>query len=97
MLLTHNSWSLRYMCKKYFITQEEAHYPVTKDTLARCLKEFIYFTGIDITVFKLHSTRGESNSIAFELIIPLPEVLKRGQWSNSSTFFHYYFRGMEAD
>ena len=76
------------MCKDYFIIQEEAHYPVIKDTLARCLKEFMHSTDIDIPVFKPHSTRGESNGIAFELIMPLAEVLKRGQWSNSSTFFH---------
>ena len=48
-------------------------------------------------MFKPYSTRGESNGIAFELIMPLAEVLKRGQWSNESTFFHYFFRGTEDD
>ena len=57
----------------------------------------MHSTDVDIIVFKPHSTRGESNSIAFELIMPFAEVPKRGQWSNASTFFHYYFRGTEAD
>lgn len=60
-------------------------------------KTVLLGTARDITLFKPYSTRGESNGIAFELIMPLAEVLKRGQWSNESTFFHYFFRGTEDD
>ena len=83
--------------KKYFITQEEAHHPVLKDTLMRCLKELMHFTDIDITVTEPGSTRGVPNSIAFELIMPLAELLKQGKCSNALTFLRYYFRGTEAD
>ena len=52
-------------------------------------------SGIDTEIFKPHSTRVTSNSLAYKLGMPLQEVLKRGQWSNVGTFFTYYFREIE--
>ena len=46
-------------------------------------------------IVKPHSTRVASNSAAYKLGMPLQEVLKRGQWSNASTFFTYYFIEIE--
>ena len=53
--------------------------------------------GIDVTTFKLHSTREVSTSKAFHLGSPLSDILKQGQRSNAKTFFHFYCREIEED
>ena len=80
----------------FFITFGKTHYPASKDSLARWVKEVMGNSGIDTEIFKPHSTRLASNSVAYKLGISLQEVLKRGQWSNAGTFFTHYFREIEA-
>ena len=53
--------------------------------------------GIDVTTFKLHSTRGASTSKAFHLGTPLSDILKQGQWSDAKTFFNFYCREIEEE
>ena len=69
--------------------------PTSKESLARWVKEVMENSGIDIEIFKSHSTRVASNCAAYKLGMPLWEVLKRGKWSNAGTFFTYYFRKIE--
>ena len=81
---------------EFFINFGKAHHPASKDSLAQWEKEVMGNSGIDIEIFKPHSTRVASNSAAYKLGMPLQEVLKRGQWSNAGTFFtSYYFREIE--
>ena len=47
-------------------------------------------SGINTDVYKPHSTA--SNTMVYKSGVLLEEVLKRGQWSNSSTFFSYFCR-----
>ena len=75
----------------FFITFGKTHYPASKDSLARWVKEVMGNCGIDTEIFKPHSTRLASYSAANKLGMPLHEVLKRMQWSNLGTFFTYYF------
>ena len=55
-------------------------------TVSRCLKEFLRHSGVDISIFTGHSTRAASASKAKRLGLSLPEILKRSQWTNSTTF-----------
>ena len=80
---------------EFFITFGQSHHPVSKDSLARWVKEVMENSGIDTEIFKSHSTWVASNSTAYKLGMPLQEVLKKGQWSNVGTFFTYYFREIE--
>ena len=49
-------------CTQFFITHGKPHHPISKDTLARWVKEVMVCAGIDVTIFKPHSTRGASAS-----------------------------------
>jgi len=51
--------------------------------------------GINTDIYKPHSVRAASNTKALNAGVPLKEVLKRGQWSNAKTFYHYYYRDIE--
>ena len=55
-------------------------------TVSRCLKEFLRHSGVDTSIFTGHSTRAASTSKAKRLGLSLPEILKRSQWTNSTTF-----------
>ena len=66
-------------CTHFFRTHGKPHYPISKDTLARWVKEVMVCAGIDVTIFKPHSTRGASASKAFHLGILLSDILKQGQ------------------
>ena len=71
---------------EFFITFGKPHHPASKDSLAPWVKEVTANSGIDTDIFKPHSTRVGSNSAAHKLGMPLKEVLKRGQWSNTGTY-----------
>ena len=64
-------------------------------TLTRWVKEVMENSGIVTEIFKHHGTRVTSNIATYKLGMPLQEVLKRGQWSNTVTFFTYCFRKIE--
>ena len=84
-------------CTLFFITHGKLHHAISKDILARWVKEVMVCTGIDVTTFKPHSSRGASTSKAFHLGSPLSDILKQGPWSNAKTFFNFYCREIEED
>ena len=49
-------------------------------------------SGIDITIFKTHSTRSAATSKALDLGIPINEILEAACWSNAKTFQKIYNR-----
>ena len=79
----------------FLLTFEKPHHLASKGSLARWVKKVMGNSGIDTEIFKPHSTRVASNSAAYKLVMPLQEVLKRGQRSNTGTVFTYYFREIE--
>ena len=84
-------------CTQFFITHGKPHHPISKDTLARWVKEVMVCAGTDVTTFKPHSTRGASTSKTFRLGIPLSDILKQDKWSNAKTFFNFYCREIEEE
>ena len=64
--------------------------PVTKQSLARWLKLVLSLAGIDTTVFKAHSYRGAGLTKAFQKGATLDQIIKAGNWKNSSVFSTYY-------
>ena len=65
---------------------------IGSQTLARWTMTIMASAGIDISVFKSHSTRSASASHLINAGTPLSEVLKQGSWTDESTFRHFYLR-----
>ena len=63
---------------------------VTKQTIARWLKEALKISGINTNLYKSHSFRGASLSAAFDKGASISEIIKAGNWSNIGTFKTFY-------
>lgn len=68
------------------------HHGVGGQTVARWIKLVFVGAGIDIALFKPHSTRHAASTAAYVADIPIDEILKRAGWSNASTFKQFYYR-----
>lgn len=64
--------------------------PVVKQSLARWLKEVLSLAGIDTSVYKSHSYRGAGLSHAYQKGASIDQIVRAGNWANSSTFNMYY-------
>ena len=62
----------------------------SRDTIARWIKTVLRLAGIDISIFKPHSTRGAAVSKANAMGTPLQKILNTAGWSNQSTFAKHY-------
>ncbi|CAG2240323.1 unnamed protein product [Mytilus edulis] len=63
---------------------------VSKDTLGRWVKIVLQTAGVDITIYKPHSTRSASTSAALRCATSIDTILKAAGWSNESTFRKFY-------
>ncbi|CAC5410282.1 unnamed protein product [Mytilus coruscus] len=63
---------------------------VSKDTLGRWVKIVLQTSGVDITIYKPHSTRSASTSAALRCATSVDTILKAAGLSNDSTFRKFY-------
>ena len=49
-------------------------------------------SGIDVTLFTAHSTRGASSSAAADSGVTTTDILKAADWSTESVFRKFYYR-----
>ena len=82
--------SLRGDKKKLFISFQKPHGEVSRSTLSRWIKDVLYEAGIDIDVFKAHSTRAAASSRARQDNVNVDDILKTAGWSSRHTFAKYY-------
>ena len=82
--------SIRKDYKQLFISFKEPHNPVSKDTISRWIKSVLREAGIDIDLFKAHSTRAAACSSARENGVPIDEILKTAGWANNKCFQKFY-------
>ena len=68
-----------------FISVIHPHNAVTSSTIARWIKEVLAESGIR-EIFKPHSTRGASSSVAAMAGVSEQEIMSRTEWSRKSTF-----------
>ena len=66
------------------------HKEVKRSTIANWVKLVMSLSGIDVSVYKAHSCRSASTSKAKVLGLSLEDILKRGQWTNISTWQRFY-------
>ena len=64
--------------------------PAKHDTIGNWVTNTLKDSGIDVSVFKPHSTRGASVSKYVSLKVPVDLILSKGQWSVESTFRKFY-------
>ena len=72
------------------------HKGVSPNTVSRWIKDMLSAAGIDISIFKAHSTRGASSSKAFQQGVSVNEIIALADWSSSSTFCKYYKRNVSG-
>ena len=80
-----------------FISTIKPYKPVGAQTMARWIKTVLSWAGIDVTLFKPHSTRHAASSAAFQANVPLEEILKKAGWSRAQTFKRFYFKHIIED
>ena len=64
--------------------------PVTKQTLARWLKEVLKMSGVNTNHYKAHSFRGAGLSEAYHKGASLNQIIEAGNWSSAETFKRFY-------
>lgn len=69
--------------------------PISRDTLARWIKEVLRLAGIDISMYSPHSVRAASVSAAREARVPLKTILSTAGWSSEGTFAKYYSKKVD--
>jgi len=84
--------TLRNGADHLFVATVKPHKPVASCTIARWLKEVLKLSGIDVNIFKAHSTRGASVSAAAESGVTTADILKAADWSAESVFRKFYYR-----
>ena len=57
---------------------------MSRDTVSRWVKSVLKTSGIDVSVFKPHSTRSASTSKAKLSDVPLPDILAKAGWKSDS-------------
>lgn len=75
---------------KLFISHVKPHHAVSKSTLARWLKDVMAASGVNMQVYKAHSTRAASVSAAADSSVPMESILSTAGWSSERTFAKFY-------
>ena len=53
-------------------------------------------SGINLDVYKAHSTRAASVSAAHRAQVPVQEILRKAGWSSAQTFAIYYDKNLDT-
>lgn len=76
-----------------FLTLKIPHKAASKQTLSRWVKDTLQSAGLDVGIFKPHSTRHASTSAASRLGIPIDKIQQAAGWTEKSkTFAKFYNR-----
>ena len=82
--------ALRGETRSLFVSTIKPHNAVSSATIGRWIKSTLKAVGVDTNLFKSHSTRSASSSGAKTRGASIGDILKRGQWSNASTWQRFY-------
>jgi len=75
---------------KLFISTVKPYQGVSKDTISRWIHSTMRQAGIDVSVFRPHSTRAAAVSAARRKGVELQHILDKAGWSNEETFAMFY-------
>ena len=82
---------------RLFLSYTKPYHPVTKNTLSRWVKYVMEKSGIDINMFRPHSTRSASTSATLRSGVPLDIIMKVAGWSTECTFARFYNKEVHTD
>ena len=74
----------------FFVTYGHPNGEASRDSIKRWITDVLRDAGIDLTIFKAHSTRSALTSAAATAHVPLDTILRTGGWSCASTFTTFY-------
>lgn len=75
---------------RLILTVVKPYKPASRDSIRRWIRNVMQQSGIDVTMFKSHSTRAASTSKAKSCNVPLEDILKTAGWKSDSTFARHY-------
>lgn len=75
-----------------FIQTTKPHNAIARATLRRWTKNTLTEAGVNMEIYKPHSTRSASTSLAFQKDVPLNTILKAAGWKSENTFGKFYKR-----
>lgn len=81
--------------RQLFISFNKPHRAVSRSTISRWIKTVLREAGIDVSIFKAHSTRAASCSHAKRNAVPIEHILKTAGWANDKTFRKFYDKVVE--
>lgn len=82
--------------KQLFISYLKPFKPVSRSTISRWIKVVMRSSGINVEVFRPHSTRAAATSKAGASCVPLDQILSTAGWSSVSTFAKFYNKQIDV-
>lgn len=82
---------IRGSTKNLFITIKKPHHEAKPETLSRWICDILKESGIDVSIFKAHSTRHASTSAAARNGVNLETIRKAAVWSEKSSIFARFY------
>ena len=79
---------------QFLVSHIKPHKPVSPSTVTGWLGQVIAIAGINIEVFKMHSTRSASSSKAEVTAVSLVDIIKQGHWSQPSKVLQKKYQGI---
>ena len=84
-------------CSQLLLSYVKPYGPVSRDTISCWVKFVLQSSGIDVNIFKPHSTRSASTSKAKLSDVPLADILDKAGWKSESTFAKFYVKKIVED
>ena len=84
-------------CSQLLRSYVKPYGPVSRDTISHWVKFVLQSSGIDVNIFKPHSTRSASTSKAKMSDVPLADILDKAGWKSESTFAKFYDKKIVED
>ena len=82
--------------EQLFLSINKPHSLVVSSSIARWLKSVLASSGVDISIFSAHSTRGASTSTASLAGVITQQILSTADWSTANVFKKFYFRDRQV-
>lgn len=92
----HRTETLRVTGSQLLISFQKPHEAVSRDTISRWIRTAMQMSGINLDVYKAHSTRAASVSAAHRTQVPIQEILSKAGWSSAQTFAIYYDKNLDT-
>lgn len=88
--------TLRVSGSQLLISFQKPHKAVSRDTISRWIRTVMQLSGINLNVFKAHSTRAASVSAAHRAQVSVQEILRKAGCSSAQTFAIYYDKNLDT-